>query len=476
MMQSIFLTLFILAPTLSFANGKNWDGLNPPTSIILNGGHQEDSITPIKGNFQATTIGYYHPSFLSIKGKEGSTYTLRVDDANLTPSAATYYSNGFFIANGIKFALSNVHTLSLNASSNVIINQHALFSVIASGNTINTQGTEYGGASKIRFAEQSKLLLQHGANADFSQALFFIHDGLIELNKDSKLQIDASSIRIQRALQNFGGTLVLKGDVYHIGSPMGIATHPTQANSISKNGMIDIMGNFYNGGQAKTEQQGIFDVFDPAFGGGGNLLLYGGVMQVSGNIISKQGGDSILGGELLNPQDSSIQIYGGILRSKELQNQKGSHIIFGFYEGKMGQYQGNLKNQEGKIIIDLAGASQNHYQLVQGSTNVKKADLYLKNAHTEFVSATPLYDQNQHWDGSISFSFNKERIAALIHTLNPNEQSILKILGSSIFNTNQASTATLQADSKNLNSIFFNNFFAAPFNCSSRILSCRENR
>ena len=456
---------------LCFAlGGHDFNDSAFPSSIVLQGGLRKDTITPTKGNHQATTFGYNRDPFLDISGQAGSQYLLSINNPpNLTSGATTYYSGGFNIGSKIEFALSNVHTLAIQKGG-INLQENSALTVLSSGTNINPQGSEYGGASKIRFATGTKLILAQNAQAKFHNASFFIHDGFTSLQTKATLDIEAQTIRFQKKLNNDGGRLILQGNLYLIGSPFCHNTAcSTSSNTIasltSTQGEIIINGDFYNGGIAKVDgANSIFNTFDPPFGGGGNLVLKGGKIEIEREIFSQRGGTPINGGGILDPQDSSLGLYGGIIKTKKLNNKEGSTLIFGAYEGKMGQLQGELNNTQGKIILDFSGAQGGDHQLVKGTaipTNATQADIMLKNADTEFFNAKAIFE-NQHWNGWVKITIEQDAIDHFLQTLNPNEHSILKGFGDSVFTLGLDQNA-LQNQAKTINQSLFLNFVATPF-------------
>ena len=455
---------------LCFAlGGQDFNDSTFPSSIVLQGGLREDTITPTKGNYQATTFGYGKNPFLSISGQAGSQYSLTIKNlSTATAGSTTYYSGGFRIGKKIQVALLNVHTLAIQNGS-IDVEKDSTFSVFASGKQISHQGSEYGGASKIRFATGTKLILAQNAQASFGNASFFIHDGFTSLKQDAMLDIEAPTIRLQKNLDNDGGRLDLQGDLYLIGSPLCrdnacVNSSNTIAKLTSTQGEIIIKGDFYNGGIAKVDGANlILNTFDPPFGGGGNLVLKGGKIEVKGEIFSQKGGTPTKDGDMLDPKDSSLSLYGGIIKTKKLNNKEGSTLSFGAYEGKMGQLQGELNNQQGKIILDLSLAQEGDHQLVKGTTNVKATDITLKNFQTEFATARPTYTPTQEWDGWVRLKIDRNLVENFLNSLSPNESSILKGFGDLIYTAQGANKSTLKADAKALNQQLYLDFVATPF-------------
>ncbi|TLD96089.1 autotransporter domain-containing protein [Helicobacter jaachi] len=409
------LPLFVLLQNLC---AIDYQDTNLPTNITLNGGQRSDTITSSRGNGQATTIGYGRNPNLNISGTQGSQYQLQVQD-----STTTWYSGGLNIGSNIQAALIGVHTLSIERNA-INVGSGASLSIISSGNTINAQTTDYGGDSKIHFSDNTRLYLAQNASATFSNSLFFIHNGTTTLEQDSKLNIESKVIRIQNAIQNNGGEITFTGKVQNIGSNLGGYGNNSTSTFENNSGTSTINGDFYNGGQADVEKCLIaLCVFDPGFGGGGNLVINGGKVSINGRLISTHGGDMMQDGSIFNAQNAEIRIYGGTLEvTGGVTNNVGSTLRFGARNGKMGQLVGNLTNNAGAIIVDIAGADLGTYTLVTGTISGNQT---LSIAHNDFIHTT----QNAN---AITLRKNQAAIDAFSAGLSGNESAILNALDSGL--------------------------------------------
>lgn len=430
-----------------------------PSNITLNGGQRQDTITSTKSpqGWQMTTIGFNRNPHLSINGRATSQYTLQVRD-----DTTTFYSGGFSIGSGVEATLMSIHTLAIESGS-VSVGSGASFSVISSGNTINPQGSEYGGESKVRFARGTSLSLAQNARAEFSNANFFIHDGSTAISQGANLTISATkAIRFQNEFINNGGSVNLTGRVYNVGYSSSIWENSVSTFTIN-GGNVSITGDFYNGVESKDMSvdntgsvAGGFNPLDSAFGGGGNLFINGGNMSVSGTLISQMGGDSINGGGISNPRNSSISIYGGTL-SASVQNKAGSTLTIGALNGKMGQIQGNVTNS-GQIIIDAQGASGGTHQFITGTLNTG-SNISLRNGNTEFAKSN--------LQGStLTVNLDTAKIASFTSSLEPNQKSTLNALGNQIYTTNGATSPRLAQSADLLNQSAFT-LLSAPFSLIS---------
>lgn len=447
-----------LALCVAFA--ESYTDATLPSTIMLYGGQRQDTVTSTKSpqGWQITTIGLNRNPHLSIQGTAGSQYALIVQD-----TTTTFYSSGFSVGSGISATLMGTHTLAIQSGS-ININSGATFSVISSGTTINAQGSEYGGESKVRFAKGSSLILGTNAKANFSNVKFFIHSGSTTISQGANLTISAPTIRLQNTFQNNGGSVNLTGNVYNVGYPSSILNNSTSTFSLD-GGSVSVSGNFYNGIESKdisVDNSGsgaIFNVYDNAFGGGGNLVIKDASMSISGSLISQRGGDSINGGGISNPQNSSISILGGTLKvSGGVENLTGSTLTFGAYNGVMGKIDGNLTNS-GSVVVDLAGMSASEsVTLITGAVSgVDSSNMTIKNGNSDFASASLSSDFK-----SVNFTINSGKITDFKANLNANERATLGAFGDSIYTISGANGAKLKASANSINRAIFSTFYATP--------------
>lgn len=452
-----FYTVFVGGGGSVYA--ANYTDYNLPSNIWLNGGQRQDTITSTKSpqGWQMTTIGLSRNPHISINGTAGSQYALQVQD-----TTTTFYSSGFSVGSGISAALMSAHTLAIQSGS-VSVGSGATFSVISSGTTINAQGSEYGGESKVRFASGSALNLAQNASASFSNAKFFIHSGSTTISQGANLTISATTIRFQNSFQNNGGSANLTGSVYNVGYPINIRENSVSTFTIN-GGRVSVNGNFYNGIVSNNMSVdntggGWFNAFDPAFGGGGNLIINGGNMSVNGTLISQQGGDYINGGGISNPRNSSISIYGGTL-SASVQNKSGSTLTIGALNGVMGKIQGNVTNS-GQIIIDAQGANEGSHQFITGT--LTGSNISLRNGNTEFATSN--------LQGStLTVKLNNDKITSFTSSLESNQKSTLNALGNQIYTTNGATSPRLTQSTDLLNQSAFT-LLSTPFSLIATLKS-----
>ncbi|WP_300899739.1 hypothetical protein [uncultured Helicobacter sp.] len=433
-----------------------------PSSISLNGGTRSDKVTARSSQgWQVSTIGSISGSAFSIRGVANSQYTLTFESPT-NINGVTYYNGGISIGDNLQVSFTNLHTLAVQRGS-MSVGSGAQFTLISSGTTISAQGTDYGGDSKVRFGRGTSLILASGANARFTNGNFFIHDGSILVSAGATLSVDATrAIRIQNELTNNGGTITFGGNVYNVGGNVGTRANTTTSNFTSTNGTISITGNFYNGGQVENNAidstgSGWLNVYDPPFGGGGSLMLYGGSMSVTGSITSTGGGNRGAGTIIDEIQSSSIGIYGASLSATNgLNNQSGSTITFGVYNGKMGAFTGNVNNS-GSIIYNMAGASGGTHTLISGTLS-GGGSVALLNGNTEFATATLSTDKRE-----VIVNIKQDVIDSFNATLQSNQKAIVNALGEDIYTIAGANTQSVTSDVNRLNNALFSQFISTPF-------------
>ena len=387
-----------------FAFGIDIPDHTLPNTITLRAGEQrtDTAISSPSGVWEANTFEYRdgsEGSNLTLNGGAGSKYTLKIND-----DKTTFYAKNFTIGQDTKLELNHFHTINFAGDVNVGANSE--FTIINSGNTLTSaQGSEFGKRSKIRFGNKNtKFTLGENSKVLFTYTLFFMSDAEITLSTNSSLDIiSANAARFQNTFTNNGGTVtfggivgnsMVKTNVYNIGSPASkdVNAKNTTATFTNNNGNITVNGDFYNGGKALTDISGaMIETFDPPFGGGGNLVLKGGTMRVTGKLVSQRGGTEYYGGELRDVQNSTISIYGAtLIVGGGLENKQGSTITFGVLNGKMGELKGNLTNESGVVAVDIKGVNLGqNYQIISGTIKgLGNDDIQIINPNSQFFSTS----------------------------------------------------------------------------------------
>lgn len=408
-----------------------------PSLKYVNGNESDTAISQ-KGTGQATQFYLPNsPANFTLRGT--GRYTLTVKD-----DTTTFYVNSFTVGENAGFALVGFHTMAFN--SGLTLEANSVFHIISSLNDIGAAGSEYGGKPKVRFSNRNAMIsLGANSSASFDDALFFINNSKMILAQGSSLKINAGkAIRFGNEFTNNGGTVKLTGDVYNVGSPISVLNNSI-SNFIVNSGEVSVDGNFYNGIESKEMQNngavdetgsvaGGFNVYDSPYGGGGNLIINGGTVSITGDLISKVGGFSIREGGVSDPQNSSISLYGGTLKvGGTLQNKEGSTLNFGVgNNGVMGKLEGKLNNDKGVVAVDIKNTQLNkEYTIITGAiTGLDKIDIIGLNSQfldinykddVGNISGKITIKEKTNADGTSTFDNFKE-------TLQGNEKGILNAI------------------------------------------------
>ncbi len=367
----------------NFAFGANITSLKE-TLTLTAGEQKHDTAVSVKGNGQM--YFFYDEraaATFTLNGGVGSKYTLDSDN-----QVTMFTVNSITLGQNVNLTLNKFHTIAVDTA--ITLGANSSLNAENSGMIMGAGGTEYGGDSKVRFEKNSQLTLGENASASFSRILFFIHKGDISLAKNSTLKMDLvlRAVRFEKSLTNNGGSLVLgsaqvPARVYNVGNY-------AMATFTQNGGSVHITGDFYNGGDVTENDNAVdktgsvaggFNIYDTAYSGGGDLILNGGTMSITGKLVSQKNSF----GTTYNP---SIKIYGAtLIVGGGLENKQGSTITFGVLNGKMGEFQGTLKNEGGVVAVDRTGASLNTpYKIINGSANIDSVNLVGTNS--QFFTAT----------------------------------------------------------------------------------------
>lgn len=418
-----------------FAFGANIASL--PRTLTLTAGEQKhDTAVSVKGNGQM--YFFYDEraaATFTLNGGVGSKYTLDSDN-----QVTMFTVNSITLGQNVNLTLNKFHTIAVDTA--ITLGANSSLNAENSGMIMGAGGTEYGGDSKVRFEKNSQLTLGENASASFSRILFFIHKGDISLAKNSTLKMDLvlRAVRFEKSLTNNGGSLVLGSTqvparVYNVGNY-------AMATFTQNGGSVHITGDFYNGGDVTENDNAVdktgsvaggFNIYDTAYSGGGDLILNGGTMSITGKLVSQKNSF----GTTYNP---SIKIYGAtLIVGGGLENKQGSTITFGVRNGKMGEFQGTLKNEGGVVVVDRTGASLNTpYKIINGSANIDSVNLIGTNSQF----STAIYKDGTvtitdgsgggggSGGGSGSGSGGNVKFNEWQKTLSENEQGIVSVLSS----------------------------------------------
>lgn len=376
-------SLFVVGVlSADFAFGANITSLEK-TLTLTAGEQKHDTAVSVKGNGQM--YFFYDEraaATFTLNGGVGSKYTLDSDN-----QVTMFTVNSITLGQNVNLTLNKFHTIAVDTA--ITLGANSSLNAENSGMIMGAGGTEYGGDSKVRFEKNSQLTLGENASASFSRILFFIHKGDISLAKNSTLKMDLvlRAVRFEKSLTNNGGSLVLgsaqvPARVYNVGNY-------AMATFTQNGGSVHITGDFYNGGDVTEKDNAVdktgsvaggFNIYDTAYSGGGDLILNGGTMSITGKLVSQKNSF----GTTYNP---SIKIYGAtLIVGGGLENKQGSTITFGVRNGKMGEFQGTLKNEGGVVVVDRTGANLNTpYKIINGSANIDSVNLI--GANSQFFTA-----------------------------------------------------------------------------------------
>lgn len=415
----------------NFAFGANITSL--PRTLTLTAGEQKhDTAVSVKGNGQM--YFFYDEraaATFTLNGGVGSKYTLDSDN-----QVTMFTVNSITLGQNVNLTLNKFHTIAVDTA--ITLGANSSLNAENSGMIMGAGGTEYGGDSKVRFEKNSQLTLGENASASFSRILFFIHKGDISLAKNSTLKMDLvlRAVRFEKSFTNNGGSLVLGSTqvparVYNVGNY-------AMATFTQNGGSVHITGDFYNGGDVTENDNAVdktgsvaggFNIYDTAYSGGGDLILNGGTMSITGKLVSQKNSF----GTTYNP---SIKIYGAtLIVGGGLENKQGSTITFGVRNGKMGEFQGALKNEGGVVAVDRTGASLNTpYKIINGSANIDSVNLIGTNS--QFFTAiykdgtVTITDGSGGGGSSGGGSGGNVKFNEWQKTLGENEQGIVSVLSS----------------------------------------------
>lgn len=405
----------------------DYTGIIKPSSITLAGGVTQTHNAIADCNRYDCTFGYQNDKGVDFtyatSGSGKSSLTLNAILPQNPPSTAEktikFYMNNTTIKPNSNLTLNNFNSILLEKTMSI---DDA--SLIFNANTSST-------SSIFQMNSGSRVLLTNGATLEVN-ARQFLNREVVSVSK-STLNITATTAtRSYNTIQNDGGSITINGNFYNLGQKVvNYSTTSSVANFTSTDGQITINGNFYNGGQLPESL--LVTSGDCRVGGcgGGNIIIDGGLMSVSGQLIS-QGKDG---------QNSSIQIKGGTLKvTGGLYNKDGSTLTFGVRNGIMGKLQGNLTNQNGVVKVDLKGINTaGTHQIITGTiTGLTNVDItntpnpaFLTSTYKDgSVSITQAGGGSGGESGGGSGGGSPSKFDEFKSSLNKNEQGIVSALSS----------------------------------------------
>ncbi|WP_233705524.1 autotransporter outer membrane beta-barrel domain-containing protein [Helicobacter cinaedi] len=388
-----------------FLYGIDYTGRLPSQITLQNGVNQVSNAMPtcvsMRGcnfNYNWTTgAGGLDFSYSTANGGS-STLTLNAQMPTQTyGQTSLFYFDNLNIGNNSKLIINNFYSLIVNKS--ITLNPYSSFEVSLQ------KGSSGNKSSQFYLTDRTNVILTQDSSFVIKNGDLFISNGSINIENQATLDIDSTNIRLHKSLSN-RGTLNLKGDLWAVGTE-GVLTSP--ATTIIENyGTLNLTGNFHNGGTLNSiyKEQGA-----------GKLLNYGGSIHITGNLTNQSEGG----------EHSSVQIYGGSIKvDGSMTNAADSSLIFGAYNGKLGQLIGNVNNQ-GKIQVDIAGAELGSHQLIVGNLSGKQdIEILASGGKSEFINSS------SQGNGSIKLEKNTQAIDTFLQSLDKNQNSILTSLESNL--------------------------------------------
>lgn len=367
-----------------------------PSNITMQGGTQsiQNAIANCQSTWQCTFNCGVNSFSYSTMGNTQSSLTL---NATLPPNPVSQRTNTPFYVNNA----------SLNPHSKLILNG---FDSLLLDNTmyLNNASLEFNtniSGSSFEIDSSASLILANNSSVDIRVGggnTGFINLGNVSVD-NSTLSITATDIKQEHNMTITNSTLSVNGSFYNVGQTPSYKS--SVSTLINNGGTININGNFHNGGM-------IPGFNDCRIGncGGGNLINYGGNITITGNFISKEE-DGI---------KSSVQIYGGSIKANRLENQAGSTLIFGTYNGKIGKFDGTINNA-GNIKVNITGADFGSFTLYNGLSGINNVEVISNGS--DFVNYTLT-------NGTITLNKNTNAVNSFISTLDSNDRGILNALES----------------------------------------------
>ena len=388
-----------------FLYGIDYTGRLPSQITLQNGANQVSNATPTCVAMRGCSFNYNWAT--GAGGLDFSYSTANGGNSTLTLNAlmpietygqtSLFYFDNLTIGSNSKLIVNNFYSFMVNKA--IILNPYSSFEVSLQ------KGSSGNKSSQFYLTDRTNVILTQGSSFVIKNGDLFISNGSVNIENQATLDIDSTNIRLHKSLSN-RGTLNLKGDLWAVGTE-GVLTSP--ATTIIENyGTLNLTGNFHNGGTLNSiyKEQGA-----------GKLLNYGGEIHITGNLINQSEGG----------EHSSVQIYGGSIKvDGSMRNAADSSLIFGSYNGRLGQLIGNVDNQ-GKIQVDIAGAELGSHQLITGNLNGNtNMEILAGGGKSEFINSS------SQGNGSIKLEKNTQAIDTFLQNLDKNQNSILTSLESNL--------------------------------------------
>lgn len=439
--SNTFFIVFLLSMAFFSLKAQNYTR-NLPSSIILqNGESRSDILTSVCGNqycafgLMSNNAGSYDFSYSTHNGSSKLSLVANTPTNPYNHRHSVFYMRHLNVGENSTLSINDFHTFALSGGL-TLNNNAALEIILQKGEKI--PASEFAPSSKVHFSRNANFYLGNGSTLNISNTDFVIISSKGIINNNAQMILDSSTIRFQNTLHN-KGTIELTGDVYNIGQSQTITNLGTS--HFINYGNVKVNGNFYNGGTPRADSvQGSWWQNDAPSPGGGNLINYGGTIHITGNLINAQGV------ELGKTQNSSVQIYGGTIKvDGGINNGANNTLILGWYNGKMGQIDGNVTNR-GIAKVDITGATLNTDHRIAGGWHTGRLnanrDVLLNGSKSEFLNARISHYQNS---TTITLNKNTQAINAFMNTLPIQSKTILTALENSLYNPNTIGQQSIYA-------------------------------
>ena len=410
-----FYALCYVAPL--FLYGIDYTGRLPSQITLQNGASQVSNAISTCRNRRGCIFGYNWAAGVgafdfNYSTTNGGSSSLTLNGAvpttdNYGYDKSLFYFHNLNVGSNSNLTINNFHTIGFSGA--ITLGQNASLKITLQKGQLYPE-SEMGKESQIDLSSKASIYLGEYSLLEIKNGALFDSNATITLDTNATFNLESTTINLYDNVLN-KGTLNLEGEVWAVGQEITYLNFPATT-TITNYGILNITGNLHNGG--------VLNPNDPDAKGGGKLLNYGGSITITWNLINQSEGG----------QHSSVQIYGGSIKvDGGMTNAADSTLIFGSYDGKLGQLIGDVNNQ-GKIQVDIAGASLGSHQLItgtlSGNTNL---EILAGGSKSEFINSST------QGNGSIKLEKNTQAIDTFLHSLEQNQNSVITALEQSLNQT-----------------------------------------
>lgn len=402
------LCIVLCAPL--FLYGIDYTGRLPSQITLQNGASQVSNAISTCRNRRGCIFGYNWAAGVgafdfNYSTTNGGSSSLTLNGAvpttdNYGYDKSLFYFHNLNVGSNSNLTINNFHTIGFSGA--ITLGQNASLKITLQKGQLYPE-SEMGKESQIDLSSKASIYLGEYSLLEIKNGALFDSNATITLDTNATFNLESTTINLYDNVLN-KGTLNLEGEVWAVGQEITYLNFPATT-TITNYGILNITGNLHNGG--------VLNPNDPDAKGGGKLLNYGGSITITGNLTNQSEGG----------QHSSVQIYGGSIKvDGGMTNAADSTLIFGSYDGKLGQLIGDVNNQ-GKIQVDIAGASLGSHQLItgtlSGNTNL---EILAGGNKSEFINSST------QGNGSIKLEKNTQAIDTFLHSLEQNQNSVITAL------------------------------------------------